>query len=85
MIPKSECLLQVLDIVKNLGQEKGKIITAQTLILTELDLDSLKMLELIEILKERFGVDFLSAPRSIADLYTVEAIVERLVVDNIVE
>lgn len=50
------------------------VITAQTRILADLDLDSLKMLELIDALKEKYGVDFLEVPHSLNSLRTVETL-----------
>ena len=56
----------------------GSVITAQTRILTDLDLDSLKMIELIDLLNARYGVDFLEAPHSLSSLQSVETLEEAL-------
>jgi acyl carrier protein len=54
------------------------VITPQTGILAELGLDSLKLIELVDALKQKHGVDFLEAPHSIYSLRTVESIAAAL-------
>jgi acyl carrier protein len=67
-------IIQLLRIMAPVGSE----ITPKTRILGDLDMDSLKMLELIDVLKARHGVDFLQEPHSLASLETPETLVAAL-------
>jgi acyl carrier protein len=69
---------EVIDLVRHVSPTPTPPIHPNTAILVDIDLDSLKMLELIELLKGRFGVDFLTSPRSIRDLSTPTSIFEAL-------
>jgi len=71
--PSTALTTELIELVRGLSPP-GSVITPQTGILAELDLDSLKMLELVDALKVKYGVDFLEAPHSIYSLRTVETI-----------
>ena len=74
---EQELLIQITEILRQVDRGRRPI-TAQTLIFTELDFDSLQMLELVETLRTRFGIDFLSDPYSLKDLRTPNSIVAGL-------
>lgn len=57
---------------------KPILINPNTKLFTELDLDSLQMIELIDTLKLKFGVDFSSVAHTLSDIETPEAIVAAL-------
>ena len=65
---KDSLVGEVIEILRRLKPDDSAMITSQTLILTELGVDSLKMIELIDVLKAAYGVDFLAPPRSLDDL-----------------
>jgi acyl carrier protein len=71
-------LAEIIGLLRQLAPSGGAI-TPQTRILADLDLDSLKMLELIDALKERHGVDFLAEPDGLAALKTPETLAAALV------
>jgi len=66
-------LIEVIEILHRVDLQKRNI-TENTLIFTELDFDSLQMLELTETLQERFGVNFLSDLLFFKDLRTPASI-----------
>jgi len=65
----------VIKAVKSVCPDKGMAVGPETQIMTEIDLDSLAMLELIGDLKAQFGTDFLDPKHSIEDLLSPETIV----------
>ena len=78
MTPTPDSLVaEVIGILRQLKPEAGAV-TPRTLILTELGVDSLKMIELIDILKARYGVDFFAPPLSLDDLSSPETIAAAL-------
>jgi len=64
------------EVIAILGQiDRNKsVILPRTLILSELDFDSLQMMSLFEILMDRFGVDLMSSPYTLNDIRTPESI-----------
>lgn len=73
MNEKAAVLQEVIGILKRL--DPGCCPVTETVnILTELDFDSLKMLELVEALQAAFGINFLQDPYSMNDLRTPETI-----------
>jgi acyl carrier protein len=58
-------------------------IRPDTRLLTELDLDSLKMLQVLESLKDRFGIDFLMPPHSLGDLHSIASVADAILQYNL--
>jgi len=69
-----ETMAGVIELLRGMDPQK-RAITPQTLIFSELDFDSLKMIDLIETLKKKYGVDFFAAPFSLLDLRTPTTLV----------
>jgi acyl carrier protein len=76
MPSKEDTISGVIAILRRIASDKPGPITAGTRILTDLDLDSLRMIELMDSLKAQYGVDFSAPPRSLSDLRTPETIAE---------
>jgi acyl carrier protein len=74
---KEAIIPEVIQILVKLDRG-GVTITPQTLILSELDFDSLQMMNLLETLIDRYGADFLAEPYSLQDLRTPETLAEAL-------
>lgn len=72
----AQCLAKVISLLEPVTT--GKAVGHDTRILSELDLDSLAMLEFVEALKAEFGVDFLAPPRSLAELSSPRTIADAL-------
>jgi len=68
---------EVIELVRAIAPATARI-RANTQLLTELDLDSLRVLELAETIKAEFGVDLLAPPRSMEDMATPETIAAAL-------
>ncbi len=71
---KDFLVAELIGILRQLKEDESAVITPQTLILTELGVDSLKMIELIDVLKARYGVDFFAPPLTLDDLRSPETI-----------
>ena len=76
--PFDEILNEVLAIVKQARAGNPGSISPATSILVDLDFDSLQILELVEQLKDRFGVDFMAEPLSLRDLATPMTIADSI-------
>jgi acyl carrier protein len=76
---KDATLAEVIAILRRVNADKPAPILPGTRILAELDLDSLKMIELMDALKARYGVDFGAYPQSLDDLRTPETIAAALI------
>jgi acyl carrier protein len=74
MPSKEATVSEVIAILRRVNADKPGPIAAGTRILTDLDLDSLKMIELMDSLKTNYGVDFAVPPQSLDDLRTPETI-----------
>jgi acyl carrier protein len=68
--PPSEILTRIISILRTILTQRKEPIHADSLILTDLDLDSLQYLELVETIRETFGVDILSDPKHHENLKT---------------
>jgi acyl carrier protein len=68
----------VIETVKSVCRDKSICVEPTTSIMTEVDLDSLAMLELIGALKAKFGTDFLDSKYSMEDLLSPATIVAAL-------
>jgi acyl carrier protein len=76
---KNATIAEVIEIVRGVNADQPAPVGPQTRILAELDLDSLKMIELMDVLKARYGVDFSAAPQSLDDLRSPETIAAALI------
>jgi acyl carrier protein len=76
---KNTTIAEVIAILRQVNAGKPASIAPDTLILSELDLDSLKMIELMDVLKAKYGVDFSVAPRTLDDLRSPETIAAALI------
>ena len=71
---KQNILADVIAIVRSSAKKDIDRISGTSLILTELDFDSIQMIELNETLKERFGFDAFIPPNSLDDLSSPDTI-----------
>jgi len=76
---KDALIAEVIEILRQLKAGGSAPITPHTLILTDLGVDSLKMIELMDTLAAKYGVDFAAAPQSLDDLRSPETIAAALV------
>lgn len=74
-----ELVTEVIEIIRSVAGKSHDSITCDTKLLVETDLDSLKLLELVEAIRARYGVDLSSDPYSVRDLRTPEAIAATIV------
>jgi aryl carrier-like protein len=72
-----ELLLEIIEHVRIVAKAETEIL-ATTSILIDLDLDSLEMLELVEVIARNYQVDLLSAPHTIEDIRTPLTIAEAI-------
>jgi acyl carrier protein len=75
---KDQTIEEVIAILRRVNEGGPADIGPGTLILSELDLDSLKMIELMDALKAKYGVDFSAPPQSLGDLRSPETIAAAL-------
>jgi hypothetical protein len=68
----------IIEVVKMTSRRKSMSITPDSAILTESDMESLEMLEFIEIIKTRYGLDLLSKASLINDKTTPRALTEEI-------
>jgi acyl carrier protein len=68
-------LVDIIATLKKIHPDRSESICASCSILTDLDLDSLRMLELISHLKSSFDFDVTVPPNSLSDLKSPETIV----------
>lgn len=73
VMPNADLLIDVIEIVRGIAPATARI-GSDTHLFTDLDLDSLRMLELADTLKTEFGVDLLMPPHSMAALTTPQTI-----------
>ncbi len=76
---KDQTIGEVIAILRQVNEGRPAAIGPGTLILTELDLDSLKMIELMDALKAKYGVDFSAPPLALGDLRSPETIAAAIV------
>lgn len=73
-------LEEVCDILRTLETDSRHIISPDVDIITQLDFDSLKMLDLVDALNRAYGINFLEDPYSINDLRSPETIAAAVVI-----
>lgn len=73
MKTKSELAQEIVGILIRLNTTQQRI-DAKTLIITELDFDSLKMVEFIDTLKKNYGLDFLALENPLEKMRSAETI-----------
>lgn len=61
-------------ILRSINTNRSIPITPDLDLITQLDLDSLQMLDLVEELNKSYGINFMNEPYSIRDMRTPEAI-----------
>ena len=77
MQSESDILEDVMQMLRQMDPQQ-RVITPTTLILTDLDFDSLQMLDLLEIIKARYGVNLLLSEYSLDFLRTPEILAKTL-------
>jgi acyl carrier protein len=68
-MPSADLVSEILTLLREMDG-KGRPVMPETRILVDLDFDSLQMLELIETIKARYGVDLFMPPHTLDALRT---------------
>jgi acyl carrier protein len=78
---KSEILAAVIKAIRRLDKQTREI-SPQMLIFSDLDFDSLQMMDLLETIKGDFGIDLLASDDILRDFRSPTAIAEAIVRHN---
>lgn len=73
-------IISILHAIK--GADPALHITHSTSLMTELNFESLEILELVNMVRRQYGVDLLKSPHTIKDLQSAETIVAAVVRAN---
>jgi len=79
---RSDIIDEIILMVTAVAGQNARMVTRRSSLLSDVDLDSLRMLELIEGIRQRFGLDLLSPPHSLADLQTPETLADAILSSN---
>lgn len=74
IINNTVLVVEVTEMIQQIARIGNGAVTAQSDVLVEMDFDSLQLLELTTMIKERYGVDFLELPSGLRELKNAETI-----------
>ncbi len=78
MKDRNEVLATVLIIINGVRPPDAPPASANTSLLVDLDLDSLRMLDLVEAIKQEFGVYLLAPPFTLSDVTSATTITDAI-------
>ena len=78
MDEREELIDEIILMVTAVAGQNSRMVARNSSLLTDVDLDSLRLIEFIETVKKRFGVDLLLPPHSLADLATPETLADAI-------